>query len=77
MSCSALLELYTFKAFVNQMNPVKELGRQLEKCIEMSVDSWFSLLKKTVMPAGGVRNSPILCLISSDIDELFDCANTG
>ena len=52
---SALLELYTFKAYVNQMNPPKELGRLLEKCIEMSVDSWFSLLKRTVMPTGGVR----------------------
>ena len=50
-----LLELYTFKGYVNQMNPPKELGRQLEKCIEMSVDSWFSLLKRTVMPTGGVR----------------------
>jgi hypothetical protein len=37
------------------MNPPKELGRLLEKCIEMSVDSWFSLLKRTVMPTGGVR----------------------
>ena len=52
---SALLELYTFKAYVNNMNPPKELGRLLEKCIEMSVDSWFSLLKRTVMPTGGVR----------------------
>ena len=65
MFCSALLELYTFKVFVNQMNPVKELGRQLEKCIEMSVDSWFSLLKRTVMPTGGVSNSFIIfyCVI--------------
>ena len=52
---STLLELYTFKAYVNQLNPPKELGRLLEKCIEMSVDSWFSLLKRTVMPTGGVR----------------------
>lgn len=61
-SHSALLELYTLKAYVNQMNPPKELGRQLEKCIEMSVDSWFSLLKRTVMPTGGVRKYYVIRL---------------
>ena len=52
---SLLLELYTFKAFTDQMNPRRELSRQLEKCIEPSVNSWFSMLKAKVMPKHGVR----------------------
>lgn len=53
---STLLELYTFEPFVNQMNPKKELNVQLQKCIEPSVESWFSMLMQTVMPTGGVRS---------------------
>ena len=64
--CSLLLELYTFKPFTDQMNPRKELRRQLEKCIEPSVDSWFSMLKRTVMPSGGVRNNEIVKFASDD-----------
>ena len=53
---SALQELYTFRAFVNQMNPKKELRVELERCIEPSVDSWFRWLKAKVMPNNGVRS---------------------
>ena len=63
---SLLLELYTFKPFVDQMNPRKELRRRLEKCIEPSVDSWFSMLKATVMPTRGVRNKEIKKLAGDD-----------
>ena len=48
------------------MNPRKELRRQLEKCIEPSVDSWFSMLKATVMPTRGVRNEEIIKLANND-----------
>ena len=47
--------MYTFKPFTEQMSPKKELRRQLEKCIEPSVDSWFKMLKASVMPTRGVR----------------------
>ena len=63
-SFSLLLELYTFKAFTDQMNPRKELRRQLENCIEPSVDNWFSMLKARVMPSGGVRNTYYYCSLT-------------
>lgn len=50
------------------MNPRKVLRRQLEKCIEPSVDSWFTMLKKTVMPTKGVRNEKLSYITS---DEMF------
>ena len=56
---SLLLELYTFKPFTEQMDPKRELRRELEKCIGPSVDSWFRMLKATVMPNRGVRNKEI------------------
>ena len=51
---SALQELYTFRAYVSHMNTKRSLGRELEKCIEPSVNSWFERLKATVMPKRGV-----------------------
>lgn len=56
---SLLLELYTFKPFTEQMDPKRELRRELEKCIEPSVNNWFQMLKATVMPNRGVRNKEI------------------
>ena len=39
---------------MDQKSTKKDLNVKLERCIELSVDSWFSMLKHTVMPSGGV-----------------------
>ena len=71
--------MYTFKAYVNHMDIKKSLGRELEKCIEPSVDKWFERLKATVMPKRGVSIYIVLyaCTrFNSHAEVLLDFSTT-